>query len=367
MARSVHAFVRASTASFYEWLGSTRAASLPSGPPVWICGDAHVGNFGPIASHRGDVTVGIRDLDQTVRGNPAHDVLRLAVSLATLVRSSNLPGTATARMIEGLAIGYRDALDGGPKGGNPPAIQFALKAAQKRSFRHLWKERAGSEKPRQLPIGSHFWPLQKQERAEVERLVRAEAVRRLVTILRERDDDADVELVDAAFWVKGCSSLGGLRAAAIVSVDGGLALLDVKEAGKPAAPRIQHARMPRHPGMRVVTGARALSPPLGDRMTCGDLAGRPVFVRELLPQDLKIEIESMTDDAAREVARRLGGVLGQAHARQLSRGDARAWARQLGVAPGLVAPWLWAGVVDLLGVHEAAYLEHCMIRAKLAR
>lgn len=56
--------------------------------------------MGPLAESDGNVDVLIRDLDQTVIGNPAHDLIRLGLSLATLARSSALPGFATARILE---------------------------------------------------------------------------------------------------------------------------------------------------------------------------------------------------------------------------------------------------------------------------
>ena len=83
MARSAHAYVRGSTIKFYEWLESSSRGKLPEGPPVWICGDCHVGNLGPLADKKGHVLVQIRDLDQTVIGNPAHDLVRLGLSLAS--------------------------------------------------------------------------------------------------------------------------------------------------------------------------------------------------------------------------------------------------------------------------------------------
>jgi uncharacterized protein (DUF2252 family) len=54
MARSAHAYVRGSTTKFYEWLEAS-PAGVPAGPPVWICGDCHVGNLGPIADAKGRV------------------------------------------------------------------------------------------------------------------------------------------------------------------------------------------------------------------------------------------------------------------------------------------------------------------------
>src|ERR1700761_719561 len=85
MARSAHAYVRGSTAEFYGWLKRNKKI-IPEGPSVWICGDCHVGNIGPLADSDGKIEIQVRDLDQTVIGNPAHDLIRLALSLATASR-----------------------------------------------------------------------------------------------------------------------------------------------------------------------------------------------------------------------------------------------------------------------------------------
>src|ERR1700679_3315832 len=102
MARSAHAFVGGSPVEFYEWVENGNAGRVPEGPPVWICGDCHSGNLGPIADSKGHIEIQIRDLDQTVIGNPNHDLirLRLALSLASAARGSALPGVATAHMLE---------------------------------------------------------------------------------------------------------------------------------------------------------------------------------------------------------------------------------------------------------------------------
>src|ERR1700729_995902 len=72
MARSAQTYVRGSTARFYQWLNDA-APKLPEGPRVWICGDCHYGNLGPLSNAKGEVAIQIRDLDQTVIGNPTHD------------------------------------------------------------------------------------------------------------------------------------------------------------------------------------------------------------------------------------------------------------------------------------------------------
>jgi uncharacterized protein (DUF2252 family) len=56
----------------------------------------HLGNPDPISDSDGNLEIEIRDLDQTVIGNPAHDLIRLALSLSMAARSSDLPGVTTA-------------------------------------------------------------------------------------------------------------------------------------------------------------------------------------------------------------------------------------------------------------------------------
>ena len=46
-----------------------------------------------------------------------------------------------------------------------------------------------------------------------------------------------------------------------------------------------------------------------------------MVVRELMPQDLKLEIDQLTRDEAVSVARYLASVVGKAHARQMTSGS----------------------------------------------
>ena|SRR5438105_8388835 len=109
MASSVQAYVRGNTHKFYEWLGAADSSNIPEGPPVWICGDCHLGNLGPLADTDGQIAIQIRDLDHSVIGNPAHDLIRLGLSLAMAARGSDLPGVTTAEMLAQLTEGYSKA------------------------------------------------------------------------------------------------------------------------------------------------------------------------------------------------------------------------------------------------------------------
>ena len=369
MARSAHAYVRGSTVKFYEWL-DVSPEKVPEGPPVWICGDCHVGNLGPIADAEGHVAVQIRDLDQTVIGNPAHDLIRLGLSLASAARGSDLPGILTARILERLIDGYSAGLAGTSEEGRveldcPAGIEKLLKKSLRRRWKHLAEERLDTVKP-EIPLGKKFWTLSKEERAALSELFSREEVRVLATSLKARDSNDEIELVDAAYWMKGCSSLGRLRFAVMLRIGEGdnssICLMDVKEGVTAAAPRSADVAMPRDNAVRVVTGAKALSPNLGERLLPTRLLGKGVILRELMPQDLKIEVDRLTSDEAMALAAYLAAVVGHAHGRQMEAKTRARWQADIinSFDSKLDAPsWLWTSVVELLSIHEAAYLHHC--------
>ena len=367
MAESAHAYVRGNTVRFLEWLKSDALKSaLPTGPDVWICGDCHTGNLGPVADVDGRIDIQIRDLDQTVIGNPAHDLLRLGLSLAMAARSSDLPGVTTALMLEELVTGYLTGLSGRSARTLPDEIEpirKVMREAKGRRWKHLAEERIEDVTP-SIPLGRKFWSLTGDERSEVERLFESSELRPLVERIHGRPSE-ELEVVDAAYWMKGCSSLGLLRYAVLVRVGGkdcSYHLLDIKQAVQAAAPSSDSAEMPANDAERVVTGAKHLSPFLGDRMAAVSIAGRRAFVRELRPQDLKFELVGLKQEEAIGIARLMAGVVGRAHGRQLKRPERQSWAKEVKSrhSKGLDAPrWRWSGVLDLAALHEAAYLEHC--------
>ena len=222
MATSAQAYVRGSTVQFYQWLEKRGKRAVPQGPPVWICGDCHAGNLGPLADADGNIHVQIRDVDQTVIGNPNHDLVRLALSLSSAARGSDLPGVTTAHMLEEMVIGYRRALQGrnAKQSDRPECIKVVMRKALSRTWKHLAKERLEDIKPR-IPLGDRFWPLSKAEGKAIGALFDQEDVRQLVTAIKARPNQAEIEVLDAAYWMKGCSSLGRLRFAVLLGISNG--------------------------------------------------------------------------------------------------------------------------------------------------
>jgi uncharacterized protein (DUF2252 family) len=208
---------------------------------------------------------------------------------------------------------------------------------------------ADSVKP-VIPLGKRFWALIPEERKALSQMLEGESVRAMVISLQGRSKDETIKLLDAAYWMKGCSSLGRVRYAAIIRIGSGKSssssLIDIKEGLTAAAPSTPKVEMPRDNAVRVVTGAKALSPNLGERMVPSKLLGKAVVVRELMPQDLKIEIGQLSPEEAISLARYLASVVGRAHGRQMTSTQRRLWRSELAKShkASLEAPsWLWSG------------------------
>jgi uncharacterized protein (DUF2252 family) len=73
-------------------------------------------------------------------------------------------------------------------------------------------------------------------------------VQKLVSGLHNRHKNDEFRVLDAAYWVKECSSLGRFRFAVLLEVgkrhrEGRFCLIDIKEAIEPAAPPAPSAKM----------------------------------------------------------------------------------------------------------------------------
>ncbi|PRC93011.1 DUF2252 family protein [Solimicrobium silvestre] len=368
MARSVQSYVRGSTTKFYEWLETSSSGKFPEGPAIWICGDCHFGNLGPVANADGQVEVQIRDFDQTVIGNPIHDLIRLGLSLAIAARDSDLPGVITLKMLEQLMEGYAQEFhDETLTMPRPECVKLVMRQASTSKWKNFAKQNLDNLDP-SIPLGKRFWPISQSESLAITKMFGDKEFSGLATRLRARNDDAVVTVLDAAYWRKGCSSLGNLRYAALLDIDQEVSkgrdfcLMDIKQAIKALAPRAFDAKMPRDNGKRVLEGALQLSPYLGERMLASQLMGCSVFIRELLPQDLKLEVNKLTQLEAMIAAKYLGSIVGKAHARQMDAGTRSKWCGELlrnQTKKFELPDWLWNSVVELIATHESSYLEHC--------
>lgn len=378
MALDAHAFVRASAGLFYRSLADGLDETIPGADPIWISGDCHGENLGAVGNAHGTANLDLNDLDETVVGWAAHDLVRLALDMTVAARSyEELRGVETVAIVAAVLEGYCDALSRCSPGKPvalveaPPQLRKLIRRTAEQTRTDLLDRRVprGEDGKRRFAFGPRYFPLADHERAAIDALIAKDEMRTLVASLTDEAADVQVEVLDAAFRVAGTGSLGCWRAAALVRIGSGkkegdarLRLVDIKEALPSDAIRHPKGKTPTDDADRVVSGARALVPMFGERMLAATVLHRRVVVRELLPQDRKVNLDLLKRGEAAPIARHLGAVVGRAHARQLTPEQAAAWGTQLlpkGTCDGRPPDWLWETLIELVGIHEEAYLRHC--------
>jgi uncharacterized protein (DUF2252 family) len=195
--------------------------------------------------------------------------------------------------MEQMIDGYEQALrtpkaDTKTQGDGLEPIRAVLDQSRRRRWHHLAEERIEDVKPK-IPLGRRFWTLTQEKRLAIEGLYRDRAVVSKILEFKGRKAGTKIAVVDAAYWMKGCSSLGRLRYAVLLGIgkksDRSYCLIDLKEATSAAAPKGKMSV--KNDAQRVVTGATELSPNLGQCMLPVNLLHKDLVMRELMPQDLK--------------------------------------------------------------------------------
>jgi uncharacterized protein (DUF2252 family) len=154
--------------------------------------------------------------------------------------------------------------------------------------------------------------------------------------------------------VAGTGSLGSVRVAVLTRGKGGADgawLFDMKEEGRPAAePLLGLPEL--EPAERVVAGARACLEAPPRMMGTTRLAGVPMFVRRLAPQEDKLDLTRIAKGELLGLSSYLGALMGRAHRHGAKSAGKDAWSQDEQEA-------LIERAITLAGVHEAAYLAFC--------
>jgi len=100
--------------AFYRGAAAVMAADLASGPSsdhhIWVCGDAHLANFGVFASRDRDLLFELNDFDEAAVGPWEWDLKRLLASVTILGQELGLgPGQAHDATVRA-SLGYRTGL-----------------------------------------------------------------------------------------------------------------------------------------------------------------------------------------------------------------------------------------------------------------
>ena len=268
-------------------------------------------------------------------GNPAHDLVRLALSLATAARGSDLPGVTVVKMMEQMIDGYEKALTA-PRaatkadGDDLAPIRVVLQQSRRRRWHHLAEERIEDVKPR-IPLGKRFWALETKERASIEKLFQDTAVIAKIMEFKGRKPETEISVVDAAYWMKGCSSLGRLRYAVLLGIG-------KKKRSKLLPPRSEGGSIGGRPSKQddppkqcrksCNRGVSAFTQPRRADVGCQTERQGPRYAgaHAARPQ---IDLDRLTQDQAVAAARYLAGVIGKAHGRQMDAKTRSSWLAKL--------------------------------------
>jgi uncharacterized protein (DUF2252 family) len=361
------AYLRGTTPLFYGLLKSHPA--LEKGPPGegWLCGDAHLENFGvyrtaPFSravrtAKRAPVVFDINDFDEAIVGPWRYDVLRLLTSLILGGRELGADGRGSIERSRLLLETYVDAAFRErhlPE--VPHSVARLIEKVKQRSHVDLLNRRTKPLKGSRVFVrGERYTQL--PERLELLAIRAFEAYARTIRV-REKLP-CPFEVIDVAFRIAGTGSLGKLRVAVLTRGKGGRDgswIFDMKEQGVPA-PAVLLGRPAIEPAHRVLAGIEACVPHPPRMTGTTRVRGLSMFTRRLAPQEDKLDLVRIPPAELGPIAAYLGSLLGRAHRRGARKMPAKAWTRAEQNA-------LLDRAVAISGIHEAAYLTMCKLTSK---
>jgi uncharacterized protein (DUF2252 family) len=370
MTLSPLALLRGAAPLFYDLLAAH--PSLAEGPrgKGWLVGDLHLENFGAYRlgpakrKHDDDeVTFDLNDFDDALVGPWRFDVLRLVTSLILGGRELGASGARALDLAHRLLDAYvASAFHDAPLPRAPDCVARLVERVTTRTRAELLDARTEETKHGERRFardGARYYdlPASIAERAPG-------AFARYAAALTDapRLDEGALDVLDVAWRVAGCGSLGGLRVAVLVRGKGGADgawIFDMKEEGMPSAAASRMVRRPAkalraEPAARVCAGFRASVPRAPRWIGTTWLGDRSMFVRRLAPQEDKLDLETLRDVDLDPLASYLGALTGRAHARGATKTPRDPWTEEER-----------AGIVDraiaIAGIHEATYLALCKI------
>ncbi len=351
MSASPFAFYRGSAAIMAADLGAVPSTGLTT----WLCGDAHVANFGLFAAPDRSIVFDVNDFDETSTGPFEWDVMRLAASLVLACQENGASDSKARQIVAASLRGYREqmaihakqdnldnwyaridvgALSAWSEGEGKSARSTMRQAVAKAETRDAWSaldkmtvERGGrrqliDQPPLILPLSLEGGVAHAVTEilASYQRTLPPDRVR-----LLER-----YHLIDIGHKVVGVGSVGLLAVVVLLQGRDGddLLVLQAKQAVSSALEPYSGASVYSEHGQRVVVGQQlmqAASDPLLGWVTTP--AGRSFYLRQLRDKKYSPDITRMKPKVLGDYALLCGRALARAHARA---GDPIAIAGYLG-------------------------------------
>lgn len=366
--------------SFLRGAAAIMAADLAgepvSGGRVFVCGDAHINNFGVYATPEGRLVFDVNDFDESSIAPWEWDIKRTVASvyLAGAVRGEDPKVTAHCALECGRA--YRDSLNehlsryvqdrffnptdvekkSRPGHGTPQervdvALSNTVEEAKKRTSQHAATKmtRVASDGSRVIvPNPPILVPLEKADYQFVKPAFDAYIAQMPANVQLLM---SEFQLTDMARRVVGVGSVGTRCYVAVYTgPDGEPFVLQLKQAvlsslvqyGKqviPPNPILVPERTVKTPGYRVVTCQRAIQevsdPFLGDV----EIDGYGFYVRQFRDESAGIDVTSLDPKQYLDYVRACGAQLGRAHVRSKDGAFAAGYVGVDDAVPHALAAW----------------------------
>ncbi|MBV8502608.1 MAG: DUF2252 family protein [Paucibacter sp.] len=294
MRASAFGFLRGSCHLFYERLPRGGAFAMNASPHAWICGDAHLENFG---SYKGDNRLAyfdLNDFDEATLAPVTWDLVRFLASVLVAGDSIKATQAQAEQLCEEFLNAYATVLASGKAGwverdtadGLVRALLDDVRCRTRPEFLDRRTLREGKRRSIRCD-GKHALTATPEQRAAVIAL--------LADVARRAPDPAFYEVLDVARRIAGTGSLGVDRFIILVRGKGspdGNYLLDLKQA-LPSAPQQRlPLRQPAWPSQaaRVVTLQRRMQAVSMAFLEAIDWRDTSYILRGLLPSEDRVSL-----------------------------------------------------------------------------
>ncbi len=300
MRRDALGFYRGTAHLFYEDF-----RDFPAAPRGWLCGDLHLENFGSYRSDNRLTYFDINDFDEACRGPVTADLARLLGSMALEAQERRWSSAETRELLKQVLKIYAAELAGGKarwveRATARGVIAELLDGLQCRGRKKLLASRTviAGRKRSLLVDGRKALPLEGAEEHHLEKLAEREL--------------PDWKVLDAARRIAGNGSLGVPRFVLLVrDPEGQELLLDLKQAQRAVGLRANDWTQPDwvSDAERVATVQSMMQVVPVAFLRPLEWRGASWILRELLPQEDRVEVAQATDREFEDFARSLGALV----------------------------------------------------------
>ncbi|HYP33153.1 MAG TPA: DUF2252 family protein [Burkholderiaceae bacterium] len=321
MRANAFAFLRGSCHLFYDRLPLAGAFAADAAPHAWICGDAHLENFG---SYKGDNRLAYFDLvdfDEATLAPLTWDLVRFLASVLVADDAVKASGDQVERLCEEFLEAYAAVLACGKAGwverdtaeGLVQALLDDVRCRTRPEFLDRRTVRQGKRRTIRVD-GKRALAADADQRAAVVAL--------MDDVARRAPDPSFYEVIDVARRIAGTGSLGVDRFMVLVRGKGspdGNYLLDLKQALPSAPQRRVTIRQPawRTEAERVVALQRRMQAMSMAFLEAVDWKGASYILRGLQPTEDRVSLcaPEAGFGGIRGAIRTMAGVMASAHLR----------------------------------------------------